>query len=309
MTESEKNIINWLLKGDPSIRWQVKRDLIGAPESEFRKDRSCIHREGWGKALMDQRQTDGRWGGGWYSPKWISTHYTLLLLKRLGLPPDNPMACESVRFLLRKGLYSDGGINLFSSLHHSETCVTGMILSLCAYFNMKPEEYKSLSGFLLEQQMEDGGWNCESFKGAGHSSMHTTISVLEGLWAFEQHGLNKKNIRRARMRAHEFLLLHRLYKSDRTGKVINPQWTRIPFPPRWHYDILRVLDYFRDCHADRDDRIGDAMEELSSKRKNGVWPMQAGYGGKTFFEIEKAGQPSRWNTLRAMRVREWWNAG
>ncbi len=300
--------LDWLLTGDPSIRWQVKKDLLHVEEKEWVKERSKVAEKGWGKALLERRETDGRWGGGLYSPKWISTHYTLMLLRRLGLSPDNLQACESINLLLREGLDRDGGINLFASLNHSETCVTGMILSLCSYFDIQHANFESLVIFLLDQQLQDGGWNCRSFLGDHHSSMHTTLSVLEGLWEYEKKYSSKKDqIPLARRKAHEFLLKHRLFKSDRTGRVIDPKWTRLSFPPRWRYDILRVLDYFRDCNADKDHRMTEAIEILLLKEKKGRWPLQTKHPGRVFFDLEKPGESSRLNTLRALRVLRWWN--
>jgi hypothetical protein len=308
MASLTENIADWLLQGDPAIRWQVKRDLLNLDEQNWNHDRQQIAHKGWGKALLDHRQPDGLWAGAYYSPKWTSTHYSLMLLFRMGLPPDNLLACESIRILLDRGLYRDGGINYFKSLKQSETCVTGMTLSLCSGFDIPYENFGSIVNFLLGEQMEDGGWNCEAYRGARHSSMHTTINVLEGLWAFEKKYLiNREQIRQARKAAHRFLLKHHLYRSDHTGRIINKKFIRLPFPPRWYYDILRALDYFQDCHAGKDDRMEDAISILVSREKEGMWPLQAGYPAREFFKMEKAGKSSRWNTLRALRVMEWWN--
>jgi hypothetical protein len=183
-----------------------------------------------------------------------------------------------------------------------------MLLSLWAYFNIQDERIDNLVSFLLDQQMDDGGWNCRSFYGAKHSSLHTTISVLEGFLEYEKRYPDQcVDCREAVIRAREFVLRHKLYKSDKTGKIIKPQFTRITFPPRWYYDILRSLDYFQECIAKKDNRFLDAIELLKSKRKDGKWPMQSLHRGKVFFVIEEAGQPSRWNTLRALRVLKWWN--
>ncbi|MBR9998597.1 MAG: hypothetical protein KFF73_06485 [Cyclobacteriaceae bacterium] len=168
------------MQGDPSIRWQVKRDLLHLDEKVWKRDRHKIHQEGWGKALLDLRQEDGGWGGGIYSPKWISTHYTLMLLKRLGLSPGNRAACNSTRLLLRQGLYPDGGINFFGSLKHSETCVTGMILSLCAYFELHPAEFSSLADYLLDQQMEDGI--------ASHSAVRRIVPCIPPSASWKDYG-------------------------------------------------------------------------------------------------------------------------
>ena len=278
------------------------------PLGDWRAERRKIAYEGWGKMLLTEQSKNHMWGRGLYSPKWISTHYTLMLLRRLGLPPDNEQATKACKLLIDKGVYDDGGINFFASMKHSETCVSGMVLSLWAYFNIQGKRINSLVSFLLDQQMEDGGWNCQSFNGAKHSSLHTTMSVLEGLWEYEKMHLEQcEKCTKARLRAHEFILQHRLYKSDKTGKLIKPQFTRITFPPRWYYDILRALDYFQDCKAEKDDRFQDAVEVLIRKQKNGRWPLQSPHPGKAYFALEETGAPSSWNTLRVMRVLKWWN--
>jgi hypothetical protein len=299
--------ISWLLDGDPSIRWQLKKDLLDLSPEVWLEERHRVAFEGWGKQLLNLQDDDFMWGRGLYSPKWISTHYTLMLLKRMGIPPDNIQAKKACKLLIDRGAYKDGGINFFASMKHSETCVSGMVLSLSAYFNISDERIKNLVSFLLNQQMKDGGWNCESFNGATHSSLHTTISVLEGLWEYEKMNLQKcQECSEARLRAHEFILQHRLFKSDKSGNVIKSQFTRITFPPRWYYDILRALDYFQECQAEKDDRFQDAIDLLIKKEKNGRWPMQSPHPGKVYFVMEEAGKPSRWNTLRALRVMKWW---
>ncbi|GJQ35921.1 MAG: hypothetical protein JETCAE01_19310 [Anaerolineaceae bacterium] len=303
-------IIPWLLEGDPSIRWQGQRDLLNLPPAKYEAERGKIAKEGWGKRLLDKQDPDGRWGGGMYGPKFISTTYTMLTLRLLGLPPNNPQAKRACKLFLDEGFYTDGGINLFSRAvwKHSETCITGMILSLLAYFHHNDERLHAIAAHLIGQQMKDGGWNCESYKGATHSSFHTTLSVLEGLYEYECFfPEKKKHIRPVRARGHEFLLRHHLYKSHRTGKVFDPKMTTMPFPPRWRYDFLRALDYFQACDAKKDERMKDAIELLKRKQKpDGRWVMNTGMTGRKYFDLEKAGQPSRWNTLRAMRVLKWW---
>lgn len=302
--------MHWLLEGDPSIRWQVRRDLLNQPLVKVEAERRKIEKEGWGKRLLDLQDSDGRWGGGMYGPKFISTTYTMLTLRLFGLPPNNPQAKRACKLFLDEGFYADGGINFFSrtAWKHSETCVTGMILSMLAYFRYSDGRLHAIADHLVNQQMKDGGWNCESYKGATHSSFHTTISALEGLYEYEcMFPEKKKRIGKIRARGHEFLLTHRLYKSHRTGKIFDPKMTNMPFPPRWRYDFLRALDYFQACHAPKDERMSDAIKLLQSKqKKDGCWVINTGMSGEKFFDLEKAGQPSRWNTLRAMRVLNWW---
>ncbi|MBL7094099.1 hypothetical protein ISS22_09015 [candidate division KSB1 bacterium] len=301
--------LNWLLDGDPSIRWQTLRDLSETPVDEYEKVRAEIAVQGWGAELLSKQDPSGTWAGGLYSPKWISTTYSMLLLRRLGLQPEHPQALKGCALLIDKGFYQDGGIAFSKSWGRGETCVTGMVLSILSYFHYQDERISRLVEHLLEHQMEDGGWNCQSYKGATHSSFHTTISVLEGLREFEKT-FNEitAEVQKAQQTGREFLLQHRLFRSSRTGEIVKPVFTRFSFPPRWHYDILRVLDYFQECNAERDNRLIDAIEIVHKKRKkDGRWLLQSHHPGKVFFDMEKVSEPSRWNTLRALRVLKWWN--
>jgi hypothetical protein len=301
-------VIQWLLEGDTSIQWQTLRDLTDASDDQFEKERGRVATEGWGASLLALQDQSGKWSGGFYSPKWISTTYTMLLLRRLGLPPKNHQARKACQILLDHGFYHDGGINYFSSLKYSETCVTGLILSLLAYFHYEDDRIHALAEHLLNQQMPDRGWNCQSYKGATHSSFHTTISVLEALREYEQfQPQNIEKIQQAQAKGREFLLIHRLFKSHRTGRIVKSAFTRFSFPPRWYYDILRALDYFQECKADRDERLTDAIEIILKRRnQDGKWHLQNRHPGKTFFEMENVGESSRWNTLRALRVLKWY---
>ncbi len=317
--ESQTNkAIQWLLEGDPAIRWQVLRDLVKAPERTVEHERRKIARDGWGARLLAKQDPQGTWAGGLssdgglYSPKWTSTTYTMLLLRDFGLPATNRQAHKACRLLLDEGLQRDGGINYgiwAKWTRRSETCVTGMVLSILSYFENEDPRLDTIASHLLEQQMPDGGWNCRRPDGATHASVHTTISVLEGLRLYELHrGLKVRQVRAAQRRGREFLLVHRLFRSHRTGEIIKPVFTRFAFPPRWHYDILRALDYFQAVNAPRDPRLAEAIEIVrSTQRKDGRWSLQHSYKGKTYFELERLGAPSRWNTLRALRVLSWWD--
>lgn len=313
---SSDTVLNWLLEGDPAIRWQVLRDLAGAPEPAVERERRRVSREGWGARLLSKQDPEGTWAGGQtsdrglYSPKWTSTTYTMLLLRDFGLPTSRP-ARKACKILLDQGMQPDGGINYgiwANWLKRSETCITGMILSILSYFEYDDARLDTVAGNLLEQQMPDGGWNCRRPYGATHSSVHTTISALEGLHYYELHRpRNVRRIRSAQQRGREFLLVHRLFRSHRTGEVMKPIFIRFSFPPRWHYDILRALDYFQAVNAPRDERFADAIEILQRRRgSDGRWLLDNSYRGKTYFELEQTGAASRWNTLRALRVLNWW---
>ena len=260
--------IDWLLKGDPPIRWQVMRDLLEEPPGIYEKERAKIKAQGWGARLLSRQDADGNWGGGIYNPKWISTTYTLLLLRQFGLEQDHLQAQNGCKHFLLKGIHRDGGINLFRSIDYSETCVNGMLLTLLSYFRSPDERVHAVAEFLLKEQMADGGWNCQRVRGATHASFHTTISVLEGMYEYGQaYPEQAATLEKAVRKAHEFLLIHHLYKSHRTGKIVDPAMTRIHFPPRWHYDFLRALDYFQSIRADQDGRMKDAMELLKAKQQ------------------------------------------
>lgn len=299
--------IRWLLDGDPSVRWQTLRDLVHASERTVARERSRVARQGWGARLLREQDASGTWGGGLYTPKWTSTTYTMLLLRDLGLPPDNRQAGRACRLLLDRGVQPDGGIS-FGFCIGSETCVTGMILSIAAFFRCDDPRLRGIADHLLDAQMSDGGWNCERPRGATHGSMHTTISVLEGLRLLElQGGAGVRALHSAQQRGREFLLVHRLFRSHRTGNLIKSEFTRFVFPPRWHYDVLRALDYFQAVGAPRDPRLSEAINLVRMRRRpDGRWPLPSGYKGRTYFELERTGAASRWNTLRALRVLKWW---
>jgi hypothetical protein len=310
-------VIEWLLAGDPAIRWQALQDLAGADEPEVERERRKVAREGWGARLLAKQNPKGTWAegqtsdGGLYSPKWTSTTYTMLQLRDFGLTPNSPQTRKACRLLLDGGMQQDGGINYGTWAKwtkRGETCVTGMILSLLSYFEYEDPRVEAIAGHLLEQQMPDGGWNCRRADGATHSSVHTTISVLEGLRLHELR--DGHGAREAQERGREFLLAHRLFRSHRTGKIIKAAFTRFAFPPRWHYDVLRALDYFRSVDAARDARLSEPIGMVREKRgADGRWLLEQSYRGKTYFEMEKVGAPSRWNTLRALRVLKWWDSG
>lgn len=305
----------WLLSGDPAIRWQTLRDLFGSSEETAERERRRVSRYGWGVRLLARQDSEGAWAGGQssdgglYSPKWTSTTYTMLLLRDLGLLPSRRTR-TSCKLLLEEGLQKDGGINygVWAKWRgRNETCVTGMVLSILSCFEYDDARLDTVAGHLLEQEMPDGGWNCRYPDGATHASVHTTISVLEALRHYELYrGRQLRAVRAAQRRGREFLLIHRLFRSHRTGEIIKPVFTQFSFPPRWHYDILRALDYFQAVDAPYDQRLSDALDIVrQSRNANGRWPLQNRYRGKTYFEMERLGAASRWNTLRALRVLNW----
>ncbi|UCD23053.1 MAG: hypothetical protein JSW51_08260 [Gemmatimonadota bacterium] len=303
--------IAWLMRGDPAIRWQTMRDLLSQPSQTWEAERKRVAQTGWGVRLLNKQKPDGNWGRGPYHPKWTCTTYTMQVLRRLGLPPRHSAAVKACRLYLSQGIGEDGGINFWKARRpNSETCVTGIILSQLAYFKPRDVDLSGLVDYLLNEQMPDGGWNCERHNGAVHSSFHTTINVLEGLREYIlADGSRVSQAIQAEARGQEFLLDHRLYRSSTTGNVVHPAMTRFHFPPRWRHDVLRALDHFQMAFTTPDQRMADAIDlVISRRRKDGRWLLPSRYKGAVFFEMEVAAKPSRWNTLRALRVLNWWES-
>lgn len=296
-------VIDWLLAGDPAIAYQAKRDLLGETDPAMQ---GRIATEGWGARFLKARGADGVWGQRFYQPKWISSHYTLLDLRTLEVPPDNPLVRASIRKIVVEEKKPDGGVGPGRSIPASDVCVNGMFLNYAAYFGAPEADLRSVVDFIIDQRMQDGGFNCyKNTIGAQHSSLHSSLSVAEGIQTYADRGYSYRlrELKSAGDASREFMLRHRLFRSQRTGEIISPQFLRLCFPPRWRFNILRALDHFRAARAPRDERLGDALEVLVSKRRpDGRWTLAAAHPGQVHFKMEEAGQPSRWNTLLALRV-------
>ena len=297
------DITDWLLSGDVSIQYQTRRDLLA---SDQRSLRERIATEGWGARFLSLRRSDGHWGRAYYQPKWTSTHYTLLDLKNLAISPATEPVQRTVEIALENEKGSDGGINPSVMIEQSDVCLTGMFLNVASYFRADEQPLRSIVDFILSQQLPDGGFNCQfNRSGAVHSSLHSTLSVVEGINEYEQNGYTYRlaALQTAERESREFILQHKLFRSDHSGAIIDRKMLMLSYPSRWRYDILRALEYFRSAGAGYDRRMEDAITVLLSKRRSdGSWPLQARHPGQTHFEMEPSGAPSRWNTLRALRV-------
>lgn len=300
-------VLTWLLDSDPSIRWQVLRDLAGAPQDEIDAERARVAVQGWGARLLAAQSADGRWAEALYSPKWTSTTYTLLLLHWLGLPAGNPQALAGCRQVWDGASFYDGGLTLAKSIRQPETCITAMLVLLASSFGLHDVRLDPAVEWLLDQQLADGGWNCESIRsGSRHGSFNTSISALDALLQYQQAG-GGLAVSDSMGRGRAFFLEHRLYRSHRTGEPVNPAFTRFLFPPQWHFDVLRGLEHFRAAGASADPRLSHAIDVVRrAQHADGTWPVHRGYPGRTWFRMEPAG-PSRWATLRALRVLTWWD--
>jgi hypothetical protein len=296
--------LKWLLDSDPAIRWQVMRDLTDEPPAAIAAERSRVATQGWGSRLLARQSPAGTWGGSKEDERLLITFYTLVVLKDLGLEPSSKQArkmiarVEKLRFKWHNNrAFFDG---------ETEPCINGRILALGAYFKTPNH---ALANQLLSEQLQDGGWNCEAPQ-SRRSSFHTTICVLEGLLEYQRAGRKSAAITAARKRADNYLLERRMFRSLRSGEMVDRRWLRFSFPTFWHYDVLRGLDYLRDAGIKPDHRIRQAIEIVMKRRhQNGRWPLNLRHPERIPLQMETAvGSASRWNTLRALRVLHWYGA-
>lgn len=301
-------MIDWLLDSDPSVRWQVMRDLIVAPAEIVAAERSRVATEGWGARLLDAQRDDGQWGDGERLPFWWTNMYTLVWLRDLGIDPTSSRARAAVDRVRENVTWGPewGHSPFFEG--EVEPCINGRVVLLGAYFEVRSDR---LVDRLLGEQLADGGWNCEAERGSVRSSFHTTICVLEGLLAFERAFGAAPAIAAARNRAQEYLLDRRLLRRRSTGEIINAGWTELAFPPLWHYDALRALEYFRAADAASTDgtpdpRLSEAVESVRARRqRDGRWLLDLRHKNTLYEDMAgPVGEPNRWITLRARRALE-----
>lgn len=295
-------VIDWLLEGDPAVRWQVMRDLLDEPPEGWESERRRAVESGWMPELLERRGPDREWPKG----RWTGSTWTLILLVACGLPEGHSAGRAPVERLLGRFMAPGEEVDQAFLLKRVDLCHLGFWVGLGAHFVGHDPRLAPLGEAVLSAQFEDGGWNCHmrNHPQTRHSSFHTTFNVLENLRiAVAQGAVPEQAFRAAETRAVEFMLMHRLYRSDRTGDVISERFTHLTYPWHWHYTFLRGLDYLRLTPAIADARLTDAIDLLLARRKpNGRWPLQKRIPGTLLVEMEKPGQDSRWNTLRALRV-------
>lgn len=320
--------VEWLLDSDPAIRWQVMRDVTGAPHEAVAAERARVAAEGWGARVLGLQGEDGHWSRetpplpspaaetwwrslppgrrGTLFPQWTSSAWTLMLLRDFGLDPCSEGARRAVARVRDHCQWEHDGEPFFAG--EVEPCINGRTVATGAYFG---EDVKPIVDRLLGEQMADGGWNCEQENGSTRGSFHTTICVLEGLLEYEGAVGSAPEVTAARLRGQEYLLDRRMLRRLSTGEVIDPAWTEFSYPPGWYYDLLRGLDYLRAAGAAPDERVDEAVGVLRSKRDaSGRWPLENPHPGELHFAMDEGeGRPSRWNTLRAMRVLSWYEQG
>ena len=307
------SVLEWLLESDPAVRWQVMRDLSGASVEAVAAERARVAVEGVGARLLALQAPDGRWGGAAWNRGWNSTMHVLMLLRDFGLDPASDQARRALGLVRDRvtwqGWAAYDGNPFFAG--EVEPCINGQVGAVGAYFG---QDVRGIVDRLLAEQLPDGGWTCEAVNGSARSSFNTTICVLEALLAHERAGGGPPEVTAARLRGQEYLLERRLFRRRSTGEAIERDrkggaaWTRFAFPTWWHYDVLRGLEYLRCAGVTPDERVAEAVALVASKRDgDGRWPLETRYPGVMPVEIDEGeGRPSRWNTLRALRVLRWY---
>ena len=306
------DVLDWLLDTDPAIRWQVLRDLADAPADTVAAERARVATEGWGARLLALQGDDGQWEGGALFPAegfdrrhgqpWTATEPTLTLLRLFGVAPDDDRVQDAVAGVREQCHWEHAGQPFFEG--EVEPCINGRTVALGSYFG---QDVGVVVARLVREQLEDGGWNCEAEIGSVRSSFDTTINVLEGLLAHEHATGGSAASIAARRRAEEYLLKRRLFRRRSSGAVVDAAYLQCSFPPRWHYDVLRALEHFRAAGDRADPRTAEAIDMIRSKEQpDGTWLLENTHPGKVHFHLEDGdGRPSRWNTLRALRVLRW----
>jgi hypothetical protein len=312
------NALGWLLDADPAIRWQALRDLTDAPADQVAAERARIAIEGWGGRLLALQREDGLWDVGTPDTEWISL-LALLMLRDMGLDASSEEARRA------SGRFGDtatwhnpwapwnGGPVLAGEV---EPCINGRVVTVGSYY---VQDVTGIVERLLGEQMADGGWNCEQENGSTRGSFHTTINVLEGLLEHRRASGGSAEVTAALERGQEYLLERRMLRRLSSGELIDPAFTRFSFPTGYNYDALRGLDHLRSAGVTPDPRAAEAIDLVRSKRDaDGRWPLEnphdvelvnARLRDLDFGMDEREGRPSRWNTLRAMRVLDWYERG
>jgi hypothetical protein len=307
------SVTDWLLDSDPAIRWQVLRDRADASPGEVTAERARVEHEGWGARLLALEGADGLWAGGACFPAsytggepgqpWTATMHTLQTLQIFGLDPASKSALHAIALIAENGHWEHAGQRYFDG--EVEPCINGRTIEAGAYFGA---DVAPLVDRILGERLADGGWNCEAENGSVRSSFDSTLTVLDGLLEFERAAGQSAAVREARRSGEEYLLERGLFRRKSTGEVVDPGYLDFAFPYYWHYDVLRALDYFRNSGAEPDARMAAAVEVVQSKRQpDGRWLLDRVHPGRVHFDVEgEVGEPSRWNTLRALRVLDWW---
>lgn len=307
------HVTDWLLEGDPAIRWQVMADLLDEAPDAVARERARVTSEGYGAALLAARGEDGQWAGGAHFPQaeperpgqpWTSTAHVLTELRLLGADPADPRVREAIADVKRVTRWEYDDEPFFEG--EVEPCINGALVTNAVYYG---ELDWRIVERLLGERMADGGWNCDQERGSVRSSFDTTIAVLEALAAVESV-TDDPRVREARASGEAYLLERDLLRRKSTGEIPKPTYAQFAFPPRHEYDALRALEHFRAVGAVPDERMREALDLVHAKRRDdGTWPLDVIHGGDAVNDYGAVGEPNRWITLKALRVLRWAEGG
>ncbi|GGU14977.1 squalene cyclase [Lentzea flava] len=301
-----RELIEWLLDSDPALRWQVERDLVGAPPEVWEATRARVAVEGFGARLLAEQGADGMWDGGAFFPRgfrgdeggqpWTATTWSLNSLREWGV--DAGVLQGTVELLEANCRWEYQGLPYWGG--EVDCCINAWTLANGVWLGA---DVDGIARWFARHQLEDGGWNCEWVEGARRSSFHSTLNALKGLLA---HG-GMSEVRRA---GEEYLLERGLFRRLSTGEVVGEWVGQFRSPFRWGYSVLNAADYFRQVGR-RDPRMAEAIGMIRAKRQaDWTWLQDGRHPGRVWFEIDVAeGEPSKWLTLCAMRVLRWWDEG
>lgn len=313
--------LEWMLDSDPALRWQVERDLVGAPEEVWQETRARVATEGFGARLLALQDDDGQWAGGSFFPAgffdspearaepgqpWTATTWTLNSLREWGL--DSSALAGTADKLAANSRWDYDDLPYWGG--EVDCCINAWTLANGLWLGV---DMTPLAEWFVEHRLEDGGWNCEWVEGSTRSSFHSTLNSLKGLLAYEVATGGTDATRSARRAGEEYLLERQLMRRLSTGEMVAPWVLHLTYPFRAYYSVLNVTDYFRSASlvdgTGPDPRMAEAIEAVrATRRPDGTWLQMGRHPGRVWFEVDVGeGEPSKWLTFYATRVLNWWD--
>ena len=318
-------LIAWLLDSDPTLRWQVERDLLNAAPAVWEATRARVATEGFGARLLALQDSDGQWAGGSFFPAdfhfhgleaakggqpWTATTWTLNALREWGLDSSILRERRTAELLGENSRWNYNDLPYWSG--EVDCCINAWTVANGVWLGV---DVTGIVDWFLEHQLPDGGWNCEWVDGSTRSSFHSTLNSLKGLLAYEVTTGDSAAVTAARRAGEEYLLQRRLFRRLSTGEPVAEWVDQFAYPFRWSYNVLNAAEYFRQAsQVDRrhpDSRMHDAIVLIrAAESPDRTWLQAGRHPGRVWFEVDaRAGEPSKWLTLYATRVLGWWESG
>ena len=315
---ADRALLAWLFDSDPSLQWQVERDLAHEPAGVWQATRVRVAAEGFGAELLSRQDEDGQWAGGAYFPAdatedepgqpWTATTWSLNALREWGVQAD-ALRPDTAGLLRRNARWEYDDLPYWGG--EVDACINGYTIANGAWLGA---DVAPLADWFVQHRLRDGGWNCSWVQGSERSSFHSTLNSLHGILDYEIRTGGLLPLRAARHHGEEYLLQRGLMRRLSTGETHAPWATHFAYPYRWYYSVLRAADYFRTAalHDGRrpDPRMAEAVELVRAARDtDGTWHQQLPHEGRVWFHVDAGpGEPSKWLTFHALRVLHWWDA-